>query len=788
VSRRLLLGIAAAGTLLAACAAVLWIALPDPSPRLAATETPSIDVVDRYGGLLRDLPAADGTRYRPVALGSASPYLLQAVVAAEDRRFFTHHGVDPLALARAAWQNLRAHRVVSGGSTLTMQLARALEPRPRGFLAKIAQALLALRLEARRGKDEILAAYLSRVPMGNRITGCEAAAHAYLGKPASQLSPAEAALLAAIPRSPSLANPWKAPETLRRRRDRILARMAVLGFLEDASYRAALEEPLVLARDPFRTHAPHFLARVLDQAGDFPARTARIVTALEPELQSRVEVIARRRLAELAVHGVGQMAVAVLDVRQGEWIAIEGSGIAPDLPGGAIDGTRAPRQPGSALKPFTYAAAFERGFTPATVLPDLPHAFVSAGGTWIPKNYDERFHGPLLARTALACSVNVPAAFLLDRIGPAALLDTLRRAGISTLDRGPDHYGLGLTLGAGEVRLDELVLAYAALLRGGEWREASAWRAVLDASGTVLRRPPSVVPRRVCSPESAAEVVDILSDPDARAPAFGAWSVLRLPFPAAVKTGTSEGFRDNWCVGGNEEVAVGVWCGNFDRTAMGNVSGIAGAGSVWREVMLAWAEVRHPEGGAGLAPAREFPAGMERARVCALSGGMPSGACPRTVLELFRKGKAPTRRCGWHVLRPDGSTVVRYPALYRAWAAGEGLLDPVSDDAAASEPRAEASLHEIDPTGGAPIAILSPSDGDAFMVVPDLPRAYQSLELRCSVRKAPKEVVWIVDGREVARSQPPYSSRWVLAPGAHRIQAVAAGLRSRAVAITVYGG
>ena len=268
------------------------------------------------------------------------------MLAAEDRRFFRHPGVDPLAVARAAWQDVRARRVVSGGSTLTMQLARLLDPRPRTLGAKLAQVALALRLELELSKREILAAYLSRAPLGNRVVGFEAGARVYLGKPASQLSPAEAALLAAIPRAPSRANPWRGGEELRPRRDAILGRMGELGWLDAATLAAALAEPVVLASDPLRFAAPHFLARVEAEAGPLEPAATRVVTTLDPELQGRVERIVARHLAELAADGVSSMAVVVVDLERREWLAWEGSGGFWTAPDGQLDGGARPAPAG----------------------------------------------------------------------------------------------------------------------------------------------------------------------------------------------------------------------------------------------------------------------------------------------------------------------------------------------------------------------------------------------------------------------------------------------------------
>ena len=318
--------LAVLAALLGGGVAAVLLFTPNPRELLAKAPPPAVTVTDRYGALLRLVPDGAGERFLPVDLERVSPHLVAAVLAAEDRRFFAHPGVDALAVARAAWQNLRAGRVISGGSTLTMQLARILRPRPRSLAAKLAQAALALRLEAALSKREILAAYLERAPMGNRVVGFEAAAAVYLGKPGSQLSPAEAALLAAIPRAPSAANPWSDGDVLRRRRDAVLARMARHGRLDPVAFAAAVREPVVPAPDPFRYPAPHFLARLDDELAASPRAAASVVSTLDPELQRRVETIVRRHLDDLAGHGVGHMAAVVLDVERDEWLAVEGSG------------------------------------------------------------------------------------------------------------------------------------------------------------------------------------------------------------------------------------------------------------------------------------------------------------------------------------------------------------------------------------------------------------------------------------------------------------------------------
>lgn len=751
---------------------------PHPGELLGTTPAPALEIVDRHGALLRLMPDGQGQRFLPVDPETMPPHLVNAVLAAEDHRFFLHPGVDPVAAVRALWQNLAAGHVVSGASTLTMQLARILEPRPRGWSSKIRQVLVALRLEVGLSKQRILAEYLSRAPLGNRLVGFEAAARVYFGKPAAQLSPAEAALLAAVPRAPSRANPWRQGDELRLRRDAILRHLNERGQLSADSFAAALQEPAVLAEDPYRTEAPQFLARVVEDSALAAARGAvRVESTLDLQLQKNVAGIARRWRNQLDPQGVGQIAVIVLDTRSGEVLALEGSARDGDEPGAAIDATQVPRQPGSALKPFTYAVAFDRGFTAATILADIPQSFTWDEGTWTPRNYDGRFHGPLRAREALACSVNVPAALVLRDIGTEHLLETLHLAGLSTLTGRAEDYGLSLTLGGGEVRLDELTAAYAALLSGGSTRTIRFWRTAHDARGHLVGQPEVPPSLRIASSEAAALVTDILADPSARAAAFGFWNVLRLPFPAAVKTGTSEGFRDNWCLGGTREVVVGVWAGQVDGSPMGQVSGVSGAGTVWRDVMLAWADLYHRgedlESAGTLGP---LPAGLERREICALSG-LPAGpACPRTIQELFRVSeKRPSKSCDWHQKNDVGQVVIHWPPRFRPWAVAEGLVPQNYSYVAQSKA----------PSG--PLSILTPSPGDSFLISNEIPLQFQTLELTVSVPGSPTEVLWLVDGREWKRVGPPFSARWPLEPGEHRFEALAGRKRSRGVTITVFG-
>ncbi len=387
--------------------------------------------------------------------------------------------------------------------------------------------------------------------------------------------------------------------------------------------------------------------------------------------------IIERERAALDKAGAHNVAVVVLDNATGGWLAWEGSGNYQDQEhGGAINGALTPRQPGSALKPFTYALAFEDGRDPSSVLADVPSHFPTAepGVLYSPRNYDGRFRGPLRARVALAGSENVPAVALLSDLGVPALVRFLRHAGFSTFDKTASHYGLGLTLGNAEVRLDELVGAYAAFARGGVWIRPHA-----IVIGVVDERARSVSARcALVSERTAFWITDVLSDPEARAYAFGRGGSLEFPFPVAVKTGTSQAYRDNWTIGYTREVTVGVWVGNFDREPLRSSSGVAGAGPIFHSVMMAAVQRLRGHVTIDDQPLMPAPAGVTRARICALSGMRANEWCPMQATEWVA-AEADALPCSWHHHADEGLLTI-WPDRYRTWARAQGLLhdEPLS--------------------------------------------------------------------------------------------------------------
>jgi len=692
----------------------LWVRL-GPIPPITPDTTPTI--VDRNGIVLYEPLSATGTRNEWLEEIPAS--VAKATLAAEDRRFYKHFGVDPIATARAVAHDIRHLRAAEGGSTITQQVAKMLlgSP-PRTLISKLREAVIALRLEHRYSKREILALYVNLAPYGEQTIGIARASRRYFGCAPEELTIAQSAWLASLPQRPST------PRRALARQRRVLEQMHALHLIDDALYREARAERLSLDRGLQPALAPHFVERVRRTSDSQSDRLIR--TTLDANLQNSVRGIIAAERANLLRHGAHSVAVAVLDNQTGEWLAWEGSGdyFGSNF-GGAIDGVTTLRQPGSTLKPFTYALAFEQGLTPATVLADVPSHFPTAeeGVAYTPRNYDGGYRGPLRARLALAGSENVPAVALLAKLGAPALLRLLRGAGFHDLTRTADYYGLGLTLGDAEVTLEQLVTAYATFARGG-----------IRVEPRMLRQPSTDNRQRVMQQRTAFWITDILSDARAREFIFGRGGNLEFPFPVAVKTGTSQAYHDNWTIGYTHAVTVGVWVGNFDRSALRNSSGVTGAGPIFHSVMLA---AMRRSGVNNDTPIVERPDDLEQQPICALSGFRPSTSCPSTESEWLPRD-APVEFCAWH-----HAGQIAWPAEYREWAAMR-------------ERRATPSArHAIDTR----FRITSPPNDATYLVDPTLHREFQSLHLR-----ATHDAQWLVDGK-------PASREWPLRAGQHTIVA-----------------
>jgi penicillin-binding protein 1C len=578
-----------------------WVLSSPPVPSfdaVRASHRPSEAVLlDRHGEVLHEL-RVDPSRRRLawVGLGDVSPALPSSVVAVEDRRFWSHGGVDGRAVLGALW-SFASRGPRRGASTVTMQTASMLSLAPsgrRGVLAKLRQMRAAWALEAAWSKAEILEAYLNLVSFRGEVQGVGAAAGALFGKAPHGLTAAESAVLAALVAAPNAS------------RARVARRLRIDAG--DALDRA-LETPS--ARVPRLALAPHVAHRLLA-----PRDVGTPVgTTLDARVQRTATEALRRGLLALRDRRVSDGAVLVVENATGDVLAYVGSG--GDVSSARwVDGVRAPRQAGSTLKPLLYASAFERRLlTAAALLDDSPLEVPLAGAVYRPENYDQQFRGLVSARTALASSLNVPAVRALGLVGGDRFVDALRSLGFAGVVESGEWYGPGLALGGVDVTLWELVAAYRSLAVGGEW------------SSIRLRPSDVVASRRVFSPEVAWIVGDVLADRESRSTTFGLESVLGTGFWSAVKTGTSKEMRDNWCVGWSSRFTVGVWVGNFSGRPMENVSGVTGAAPVWVEVMTALGGGDAPPAPAGVRSASvAFPGGVEAARSeWFVAGSEPAG-------------------------------------------------------------------------------------------------------------------------------------------------------------------
>ena len=749
----------------------------------------STQIVDRDGQAIRELRSKDGKLSSRVPLTELSAQVVPALLAAEDARFYRHPGVDPVAMLRALAQAVRERRLVSGASTLTQQLARTLVPRPRTLFGKWRELAIALRIEHSLSKRQVLEEYLNRVEFGPNLRGIDAASRRYFDKPAAELDLAEAAALVSIPRGPTLYDPARGTRALLLRRDRVLQRMLKQGLASADAVHTARLEPLRLTRGLAQGGSEHLLPGLLSGAlapelrGE---RVQRLELGIDSSLQREVAELSQRAARNGAELGLSAVSVVVVENATAEVLAYLGS---PDFHAqkalGQNDGARALRQPGSALKPFVYAAAMTRlGMTAATRLPDLELQLPTSGGVYSPRNYDGRFHGPVLVRDALANSLNVPAVYTAARVGPEQVLELLHRAGFSSLSESAEHYGAALALGDGEVKLTELAQAYSMLARDGAFLPLRFYRRALLASGAQLSR---ALPRarQVIDPRIAHILSDVLADDLARAPEFGQGGPLAFSFQVAAKTGTSKGFRDNWTVGFTREVTVAVWAGNFDGTPMTGSTGISGAGPLFHEVMLAAMRGRTP------APLLDH-AGLSSVEVCELSGQRASDSCPHRRREWFTPGSEPRVSCDMHeVVIIDAHSSLRagpacrervarvferYPPEYQNFARKAGR--PLSPREFAPRcPGPAGALERSAPE------LLFPGVEAEFFIDPG---ARSEQEIVLEARAPGERLTFFVDDRPLATLRAPFRLPWRLQPGMHRARvATPEGQQSEQVAFQV---
>lgn len=605
--------ITAVGGFLAFLLLDLCAPLPAPKPY-------SRIVYARDGSMLHAQLSRDDKWRMHTRLDEVPPALLQSLVAKEDQYFWYHPGVNPFALVRAAFSNTFSGARVSGASTITMQVARMLEPKPRTFWSKLQEIFRAFQLEWHYSKNEILEMYLSYLPYGGNVEGVKAASHLYFGRSPQRLSLSQAIVLTVIPNRPNSLRPDQHPEALRAARDKWARRFAEEGIFDQEALADALREPVAAQRLELPTIAPQFCLRMLASR---PGES--LWTSIDPRIQAQSALLLRNHVQRAQRVGVRNGALLVVDNATMEVLAYCGSAdFADKIAEGEVDAVRALRSPGSTLKPFLYASAFDRGLlTPKMKVLDVPF---EAGG-YMPVNYDKTCTGEVSAEYALRHSLNLPAVRLLDQMGMHGFVQALTLMGFQGISRDRQDMGLSVVLGGCGVRLDELVPAYAAFARGGQLRPLR-----FDPLPRAAGRPLAL-----CSPESAYLVTDILAGlerPDLPQDLLDRSKLPRI----AWKTGTSFGRRDAWAIGFNPRYTIGVWMGNMDGSGVQGLSGASTATPLLVELFSALSAGQDKVW-------FKQPDGIEKRQVCSVSGRLPGAHCPHTYTDLRIRARSPLGAC-----------------------------------------------------------------------------------------------------------------------------------------------
>lgn len=693
---------------------------PYPALRAFRSRPVSTRLYDAAGTLVQVTALEDGVRREFVPLERIPPSVRRAFLAAEDRRFYAHRGIDLGAIARAAVQNASARRRVSGASTITMQLARMIRPARRRTLAvKAREAFDALRLESRLSKDEILGLYLNNVPFGFNTEGVASAARTFFAVGLDEVDEAQAACLAVIPRRPALYNPLTNPDSCAAAARDLFPESP----LSDEDFRAAARAARSFA---YPYEMPHLVRWLSSREDAQVGRIPDLRTTADLGIQHLAEDALAREVARHADSRLSNGAVLVCDTQSGAILAWAGSADFWDEEhDGQVDGVLAPRQPGSSMKPFLYALALERGFSPSSVLPDVPLEF-GFERLYVPQNFNNRYNGPVRLRVALASSLNVPAVYLLNELGMQAYLDVLAALRFDSL-AGTDP-GLGLALGNAAVSLFELTQAFSVFARDGVFVPLSALADGADSRGRA---------RRVYDENTARLICDILSDRDARALGFGYAQSFVTPFPSLFKTGTANQYQNITALGATPQYTVGVWMGNFSGETVVGRTGSSVPARIAREILV------QLQGRGG----RDFakPAQYKKEKVCALSGLRQGAFCPHAVREYVAAATS-LPECDWHTAHG-----VAYPSEYAAWFR-------LKDRAGTVE-------------GGAPLAVVSPRTGSRFYYDESVSPGRQKVSVE-AVGGGADTATFVVDGVPFAQVDRPFVAHVPLARGSHTVRVI----------------
>lgn len=736
----------------------------------------SLILTDRNNIVLREVTNSSGNYAYWLDFEEIPPFVLDSLVAAEDENFYSHRGVDYRAVIRALWGNIRKLEVHSGASTISMQLARLVKKHKRSLSGKIAQVFTARALEVKLTKEQILTLYINMVPMGSGNSGLEAGAKEYFDTSLNLLSRSQVATLIGIIQGPSLYNPRRNNIGAIKRRDYVLNQLLNLGYIDSNSFERAKREELVTYDRSVSPIAMHFTDYVIfeNQTKKFQGLQK---TSLDSDLNSKIEDLLRIHIDKMKKDGITHGSILVLDNRTMDILAMVGSPDYWDGDKGSNNGVVTRRQPGSTLKPFTYAKAFELGKNPSDVISDIPVSFVGSDNKlYEPRNYSEEFLGPVTLFDALGRSLNIPAVKLANEIGIDRLLESYRSYGFWSLIEDIDHYGLGLTLGSGEVSLIELVRSYSIFPNKG-WLKDYRY---LDSHGYHEGT-------KVMEESAAYLVTDILSNSNLRLRAFGINNPLLFPYPISIKTGTSNNWKDNWVIGYNKDFTLGVWVGNFSGDPTNQFSGIAGAGPLFHQVSnLVTYHMNYKQEEIWT----DIPDGIVVKEICLTSGHLPNEFCQQTKFMSVQTSNNPEEVCDVHrkitIDSRNGflaseltSEEYRVEKVYE-YLHPEYAFWMVENNIKAPPTKFSPIIDRV-----TNLEIIHPRDGDTFIIEPGYDLNTQSIELKATTNRQIESLYWYVNGEKYQKSTWPYISSLPLKKGNFIISFGNEEIKSSPVSISI---
>lgn len=709
-----------------------------PLPKEKLERERSTMIYDKKGKLLRAYTTEDGMWRSFTNIDTVLPLMKQALITYEDKRFYSHPGVDPLSMLRAIWTNLTRMEIVSGFSTITMQLARMIEPKERTVISKLMEMFRAFQIELTYSKDEILEFYLNIAPYGGNIEGIASASYIYFDKPHTQISAGEIALLMGLPNSPSKYRPDLYPEKAKKQRNKILKILRDENIIDDKVYEEALFEKVPNKRYDMPYDAPHLSDYLKLKYGKSKSE---IHTTIDKSMQKSCKKLLSSHIKSIREKGIHNGAIVVIDNKTREVKALIGSAdYFNDTHQGQVNGAMARRSPGSALKPFVYTLALEEGIIGSeTTLIDLPEDF--SGFT--PKNYDEKYRGVVSASEALSLSLNVPAVYLMRSLKQKNIYNKLKEGGISTLDHDETHYGLSLILGGVEVMLIELTNLYSTLANGGMYQD------------TVIENDErNSHPYRVFMKESSYIVSEMLAE-DHYLSGKVNWKTTLGQHKIAWKTGTSYSHRDAWSIGYDPYYTVGVWAGNFDNKESQDIVGVKAASPLMFDVFKSITKETNPKW-------FSIPDGVGIRRVSTVSGKIPNSWDDSTKPEFYIKGITNEDKCNirqkifidkktglrlyYHCLdgkEYESKIMTIWPGKVNTWMKLNGLpIESVPE----THPDCELFIGEKGPK------IDSPTEGSIYYIRNDLSDKEQRIILRAHPEAGNKKVFWFLNDSPIGVS------------------------------------